>query len=58
VPGDLAQQLFALGVGVDHVYVLQNTITIRRPGGWDDETVSEVERVTSHFLRHYGDEEE
>lgn len=58
VPGDLADRLFDLGVGIDYVYILQNAITVRRPAGWDDDTASEVERVTNQFLRYYSDEEE
>ena len=55
VPGWLARRLFDLDLGIDHVYVLQNTVTLRRPGGWDDEMARAVTEVTSHFLRHYPD---
>ena len=58
VPRLLADRLFALGVGIAHVYVLQNTVTVRRPGGWDDVTARAVEEVTQSFLRFYPDEEE
>ncbi|HEY6635253.1 MAG TPA: hypothetical protein VI141_06535, partial [Acidimicrobiia bacterium] len=36
VPGRLADRLFLLDLGIDHVHVLQNTVTVRRPGGWDE----------------------
>ncbi len=55
VPGALAQELFALGIGIDHVYVLQNTISVRRPGGWDQVTIDQVRDTTSGFLRFYED---
>lgn len=58
VPGRLAERLFALDLGIDHVYVLQNTITLRRPGGWDEDTAGLVKDVTESFLRFYPDEEE
>jgi hypothetical protein len=53
VPAELAARLFELDPGIDHVFVLQNTVTVRRPGGWDDHAAAAVERVTNTFLRHY-----
>ena len=53
VPGVLADELFDLGLGVDHVYVLQNTVTMRRPGGWDEESKAAVASVVESFLRFY-----
>ena len=58
VPGTLADRLFELDLGIDHVFVLQNTMTLRRPGGWDEDTAAMVTDVTRSFLRHYPDEEE
>lgn len=58
VPAVLAERLFALDVGIDYVYVLQNTVTVRRPEGWDEDTAGAVEDVTRSFLRFYHDEEE
>jgi hypothetical protein len=58
VPGVLADRIFALDLGVDHIYVLQNTVTVRRPGGWDDEAAVSVTEVVGSFLRHYPDDEE
>jgi hypothetical protein len=40
------------------VYVLQNTVTVRRPEGWDDESTASVAEVVGSFLRYYPDEEE
>lgn len=56
VPRLLAERLFGLGLGIDHMYVLQNTVTVRRPGGWDDESSRAVTDITHAFLRYYTDE--
>ena len=58
VPGRLADRLFALDLGIDHVFVLQNTVTVRRAGGWDEDTAGLVSDATGTFLRFYDDEEE
>ena len=57
VPGVLASRLFGLGLGIDHVYVLQNQVTVRRPIGWDEATRDQVADVTRYFLRYYPDSE-
>ena len=57
VPGLLARRLFDLDLGIDHIYVLQNTVTVRRPGGWDEVSARSVGEVTTTFLRHYPDAE-
>ena len=56
VAARLADRLFALDLGIDHVYVLQNAVTIRRPGGWDEDTAGRVTDVTNAFLRFYEEE--
>jgi hypothetical protein len=58
VPGVLANRLFGLDLGIDHIFVLQNSVTVRRPGGWDDEAARAVTDVTHTFLRFYPDGEE
>lgn len=57
VPGLLASRLFDLGIGVNHIYVLQNSVTVRRDGDWDEATADQVARVTETFLRYYPDDE-
>jgi hypothetical protein len=57
VPGRLAGGLFDLGLGIDHVFVLQNTITVRHPGGWDESGKAAVQNVVEGFLRFYEDDE-
>lgn len=58
VPGRLADRLFSLDLGIDHVFVLQNTVTVRRSAGWDEDSAGAVADVTGSFLRYYPDEEE
>jgi len=53
VPGTLAGELFDLSLGIDHVYVLQNSVTVRRPGGWDVESKLAVTSVVEGFLLFY-----
>ncbi len=55
VPALLAGALFDLDLGIDHVYVLQNTVTIRRPDPWDEDAVAGALEAISDFLRHYED---
>ena len=58
VPGLLAGRLFELDLGIDHVFVLQNAVTVRRSEGWDESSAGAVSEVTRSFLRYYADEEE
>lgn len=58
VPAVLAGRLFDLGLGIDHVFILQNTVTVRRPGGWDDVASAAVADTTHSFLRFYEDEDD
>ncbi len=53
VPGLLAKALFEVDPSIDHAYVLQNTITMRRVGGWDDESRAAVLDVVEKFLLFY-----
>jgi hypothetical protein len=57
IPGLLSERLFGLGLGIDRVFVQQNTVTVRRPGGWDGPATDLVAEETSTFLRFYGEEE-
>lgn len=57
-PDRLARRIFELGLGIDHIFVLQNQVTLRRPAGWDEEVRREVIETTRYFLRYYPDDEE
>lgn len=52
-PARLANRLFQDDPAIDHVFVMSNTVTIRRPGGWDDERVDGTAGVVSRFFRFY-----
>lgn len=58
VVGLLAERLYGLNLGIDHIYVLSNTVTVRRPEPWDEDSAGAVERAIHSFLRYYSDEEE
>lgn len=58
VPGLLAAELFGLDLGIDHVFVQQNAVTVRRPEGWDDDSSDRVASATTTFLRFYGETSE
>ena len=51
----LAARIFDEIPGVDHVYVMSNTVTVRRQGGWDDETVDRLSGLVARFFRFYAD---
>lgn len=55
VPGQLANELFGLEIGIDYVFVLQNTVSVRRPTGWDSGSIGQVKTTTTDFLRYYED---
>lgn len=55
VLGRLASALFGLDLRIDHVYVLQNTISVRRQTAWDEAGIDGVRRAISEFLRFYED---
>ena len=58
VPGMLADRLFSADSNIDYIFVLQNSVTVRRQGGWDEETAATVTDITGSFLRYYPDEEQ
>ena len=53
VPGLLAGRLFDLGIGIDHIHVLQNTVSVRRDRDWDVEAESTALTAVEDFLRFY-----
>ena len=54
-PARLAVRLFESDEAVDHVFVMSNTVSIRRPPGWPDDLVASASRVVSEFFRFYPD---
>lgn len=53
VSAQLAQRLFDSDSKVDHVYVMSNAISIRRPGGWDEGALEVSRQTVSNFFRFY-----
>ena len=49
----LAASIFAADGGVDHIYVASNVVTVRRPGGWDDDAVAAIAEVIRSFFVFY-----
>lgn len=52
-PAQLAVRLFEADQGVDHVFVMSNTVSVRRPTGWNDAAVETAARTVSEFFRFY-----
>lgn len=52
-PGSLAGRLFEADSAIDHVFVLSNQVTVRRRGGWDDESLKAATSVVRDFFVHY-----
>lgn len=55
-PAALATRLFEDVPGVDHVYVMSNTVSVRRPSGWGEADVATAAAVVSDFFRFYREE--
>lgn len=53
IPGNLARRLFATDPSIDHVFVLSNQVTIRRPGGWSDESLQSAGAAIRDFFVYY-----
>ncbi len=52
-PAELARRLIAADDGIDHVYVLSNTVTVRRGTDWDEDSVADAAEVISGLFVHY-----
>ena len=52
-PGQLAARLFQSDPSVDHVYVMSNVLSIRRPGGWDETSIASTREVVANFFLFY-----
>ena len=53
-PAQLALRLFQSDPSIDHVYVMSNVLSIRRPGGWDESSVASTREVVEGFFLFYG----
>ncbi len=54
-PARLAVRLFEADPEVDYVYVMSNTVSIRRRTDWDDDSMAASSEVVSEFFRIYPD---
>jgi hypothetical protein len=52
-PAQLAVQLFEADSSVDHVFVMSNSVSVRRPSGWNDESVATATETVAQFFRFY-----
>ncbi|MFN2485649.1 MAG: hypothetical protein ABR609_03400 [Acidimicrobiia bacterium] len=54
-PGQLAVRLFEVDPAINHIYVMSNTVALRRTGGWDESSISQSTDAISTFFRFYPD---
>ncbi len=54
-PARLAVRLIEADAEVDYVYVMSNTVSIRRRTDWDDATMAAAADVVAEFFRVYPD---
>jgi ferredoxin--NADP+ reductase len=52
-PTELARRLFQADTSIDHVYVLSNTVSVRRQAEWDDDSLDDAAGVISGLFIHY-----
>lgn len=52
-PAELAVRIFEADAAVDHVFVMSNTVTARRAGGWDDAARDRVVALIADLFRFY-----
>lgn len=52
-PAKLAVRLFGADPAIDHVFVMSNAVSVRRPSGWSNEATEVVTGVVGEFLRFY-----
>jgi hypothetical protein len=52
-PARLATRLFDSDAAIDHVFVMSNTVSVRRPAGWPEPSVEAAAKVVSEFFVFY-----
>ena len=52
-PAELARRLFDADDSINHVYVLSNTVSVRRQEEWDDDSLDDATGVISALFIHY-----
>lgn len=56
-PKKLSLRLFDADPKIEHVYVMSNTLSIGRSGGWDNSAIEGARHVVSNFFRFYRSDE-
>jgi hypothetical protein len=54
-PARLAVRLFDADPEVDYVYLMSNTVSVRRRSDWDSESMTRASDVVAEFFRVYPD---
>ena len=54
-PARLAARILDADSAIDHVFVMSNQVSVRRPGGWDGASVAAVSALIAEFFRVYSD---
>lgn len=49
----LAERIFVAEPTISNVYIYSNTVSVRRPGGWQGESRNAVARIVSQFFIFY-----
>lgn len=52
-PARLAVRIFESDGSVDHVFVMSNTVSVRRLADWDADSVESTTRIITEFFRFY-----
>lgn len=52
-PARLAELLFEVDANIDRVHVISNQVSVKRAGGWTDESATLVADTVSRFFRFY-----
>lgn len=52
-PAELARRLFQADSSIDHIYVLSNTVSVRRQDEWDDDSLDDATGIISGLFIHY-----
>lgn len=52
-PARLAVELFQADDAVDHVFVMSNTVSVRRLPSWTDESIEAATATVADFFRFY-----
>jgi hypothetical protein len=52
-PAKLSLRLFEADPKIEHVYVMSNTVSIGRTGGWDDPAIESARQVVANFFTFY-----